>query len=181
MTTTNNTSLFDFTPFSPFMEWNYYLNNTQMTHFSPLDSSGSDDLQVSDFFSFQDYGHHEQQTMDFQQTQSFGCHGNGFFDIGGSSNVQNEGENSNRESIRNIKEKKGSIAFRMKSEMDVVDDGYKWRKYGKKMVKNSPNPRNYYRCAVDGCPVKKRVERDRDDMNYVITTYEANHNHQSQN
>ena len=29
----------------------------------------------------------------------------------------------------------------MKSEMDVVDDGYKWRKYGKKMVKNSPNPR----------------------------------------
>jgi len=33
------------------------------------------------------------------------------------------------------------VAFRMKSEADVVEDGYKWRKYGKKMVKNSPNPR----------------------------------------
>jgi len=24
---------------------------------------------------------------------------------------------------------------------EVLDDGYKWRKYGKKSVKNSPNPR----------------------------------------
>ena len=33
------------------------------------------------------------------------------------------------------------VAFRTKSELEVLDDGYKWRKYGKKMVKNSPNPR----------------------------------------
>jgi hypothetical protein len=33
------------------------------------------------------------------------------------------------------------IAFRMKSEIEILDDGYKWRKYGKKSVKNSPNPR----------------------------------------
>lgn len=33
------------------------------------------------------------------------------------------------------------IAFRMQSEIEIVDDGYKWRKYGKKSVKNSPNPR----------------------------------------
>jgi WRKY DNA -binding domain len=33
------------------------------------------------------------------------------------------------------------IAFRMQSDVDIVDDGYKWRKYGKKAVKNSPNPR----------------------------------------
>lgn len=33
------------------------------------------------------------------------------------------------------------IAFRMRSEVEIVDDGYKWRKYGKKAVKNSPNPR----------------------------------------
>ena len=43
--------------------------------------------------------------------------------------------------MRSRKEKKERVAFRMKSEIDVVDDGYKWRKYGKKMVKNSPNPR----------------------------------------
>jgi len=33
------------------------------------------------------------------------------------------------------------IAFRTKSELEIMDDGYKWRKYGKKSVKNSPNLR----------------------------------------
>ncbi|KAL4291901.1 hypothetical protein GQ457_14G002960 [Hibiscus cannabinus] len=71
------------------------------------------------------------------------------------------------------------VAFKTKSEVDVMDDGYKWRKYGKKSVKNSPNPRNYYKCLSEGCKVKKRIERDRDDQSYVITTYEGCHNHQS--
>ncbi|XP_045823882.1 probable WRKY transcription factor 51 isoform X2 [Trifolium pratense] len=72
---------------------------------------------------------------------------------------------------------KERVAFKTKSEIEVLDDGYRWRKYGKKMVKNSPNPRNYYRCSVEGCPVKKRVERDKDDIKYVITTYEGMHTH----
>ncbi|XP_011081640.1 probable WRKY transcription factor 50 isoform X2 [Sesamum indicum] len=32
------------------------------------------------------------------------------------------------------------VAFITKSEVEILDDGFKWRKYGKKMVKNSPNP-----------------------------------------
>nr|QRX38917.1 transcription factor WRKY20 [Lilium regale] len=71
------------------------------------------------------------------------------------------------------------IGFRMKSEVEILDDGFKWRKYGKKSVKNSPNPRNYYRCSSQDCGVKKRVERDRDDARYVVTTYEGMHNHSS--
>ncbi|KAF6991390.1 hypothetical protein CFC21_008476 [Triticum aestivum] len=71
------------------------------------------------------------------------------------------------------------IAFRTRSEIEILDDGYKWRKYGKKSVKNSPNPRNYYRCSTEGCNVKKRVERDRDDPAYVVTTYEGTHSHVS--
>ncbi|KAI3945846.1 hypothetical protein MKW98_023120 [Papaver atlanticum] len=71
------------------------------------------------------------------------------------------------------------IAFRMKSEVEILDDGFKWRKYGKKAVKDSPNPRNYYRCSTVGCKVKKRVERDGEDSSYVITTYENVHNHES--
>lgn len=67
--------------------------------------------------------------------------------------------------------------FKTKSEVDVLDDGYKWRKYGKKMVKNSPYPRNYYHCSYEGCNVKRRVERDREDPCYIITTYEGVHNH----
>nr|GMC64250.1 probable WRKY transcription factor 51 [Ipomoea batatas] len=61
----------------------------------------------------------------------------------------------------------------------TLDDGFKWRKYGKKMVKTSPNPRNYYKCSSGGCSVKKRVERDREDSSYIIATYEGVHNHES--
>ncbi|KAI3996243.1 hypothetical protein MKX01_026711 [Papaver californicum] len=71
------------------------------------------------------------------------------------------------------------IAIRTKSEVEILDDGFKWRKYGKKAVKDSPNPRNYYRCSSVGCNVKKRVERDGEDSSYVITTYEGVHNHES--
>ncbi|MBA0871738.1 hypothetical protein Goshw_029549 [Gossypium schwendimanii] len=76
-------------------------------------------------------------------------------------------------------EQRHRVAFITKSEIEVMDDGYKWRKYGKKPVKNSPNPRNYYKCSSRGCNVKKRIERDRDDHSYVITTYEGSHNHYS--
>ncbi|KAK2980112.1 hypothetical protein RJ640_019535 [Escallonia rubra] len=79
---------------------------------------------------------------------------------------------------REKKESKDRVAFKTKSEVEILDDGFKWRKYGKKKVKNSPNPRNYYKCSVEGCTVKKRVERDRDDPKYVITTYDGVHNHQ---
>lgn len=27
------------------------------------------------------------------------------------------------------------------SEVDILDDGYRWRKYGQKVVKGNPNPR----------------------------------------
>ncbi|KAJ9550468.1 hypothetical protein OSB04_014644 [Centaurea solstitialis] len=80
-----------------------------------------------------------------------------------------------RQPQRGAKEK---VAFKTKSQVEILDDGFKWRKYGKKMVKNSPNPRNYYRCSAEGCSVKKRVERDVEDSRYVITTYEGVHNHQ---
>jgi hypothetical protein len=33
------------------------------------------------------------------------------------------------------------IAFMTKSEVDHLEDGYRWRKYGQKAVKNSPYPR----------------------------------------
>lgn len=39
------------------------------------------------------------------------------------------------------REVKDKVAFRTLSQIEILDDGYKWRKYGKKMVKNSPNPR----------------------------------------
>jgi len=70
-------------------------------------------------------------------------------------------------------------AFLTRSETDILEDGYKWRKYGKKFVKNSPNPRNYYRCSDSNCDVKKTVERDAHDKGIVITSYLGRHNHES--
>lgn len=45
------------------------------------------------------------------------------------------------ESVQKKKEAKERVAFITKSDVEILDDGYKWRKYGKKMVKDSPNPR----------------------------------------
>ncbi|CAK8567822.1 unnamed protein product [Lathyrus sativus] len=71
------------------------------------------------------------------------------------------------------------VTFRTRSQFEIMDDGYKWRKYGKKFVKNNSNPRNYYKCSGEGCGVKKRVERDREDTSYVLTSYDGVHNHES--
>ncbi|MBA0631937.1 hypothetical protein Godav_000762, partial [Gossypium davidsonii] len=71
------------------------------------------------------------------------------------------------------------FAFMTKSEVDHLEDGYRWRKYGQKAVKNSPFPRSYYRCTNSKCTVKKRVERSSEDPTTVITTYEGQHCHHS--
>ncbi|KAF3779130.1 putative WRKY transcription factor 28 [Nymphaea thermarum] len=76
------------------------------------------------------------------------------------------------------KEKGPRFAFMTKSEVDHLEDGYRWRKYGQKAVKHSPYPRSYYRCTSQKCPVKKRVERSFKDPSIVITTYEGQHTHQ---
>ncbi|KAE8699661.1 putative WRKY transcription factor 28 [Hibiscus syriacus] len=71
------------------------------------------------------------------------------------------------------------FAFMTKSEVDHLEDGYRWRKYGQKAVKNSPFPRSYYRCTTASCNVKKRVERSFSDPSIVVTTYEGQHTHPS--
>ncbi|KAK1670897.1 hypothetical protein QYE76_059056 [Lolium multiflorum] len=59
----------------------------------------------------------------------------------------------------------------------LADDGYKWRKYGQKSIKNSPNPRSYYRCTNPRCNAKKQVERAVDEPDTLVVTYEGLHLH----
>lgn len=33
------------------------------------------------------------------------------------------------------------VVVQTQSEVDIVNDGYRWRKYGQKLVKGNPNPR----------------------------------------
>ncbi|KAK6913300.1 WRKY domain [Dillenia turbinata] len=69
------------------------------------------------------------------------------------------------------------IVVQTRSEVDLLDDGYRWRKYGQKVVKGNPYPRSYYKCTTAGCNVRKHVERASVDPKAVITTYEGKHNH----
>ncbi|CAA7396265.1 unnamed protein product [Spirodela intermedia] len=73
--------------------------------------------------------------------------------------------------------RKPKYAFQTRSQVDILDDGYRWRKYGQKAVKNNRFPRSYYRCTHQGCIVKKQVQRLSKDEGVVVTTYEGTHTH----
>jgi len=77
--------------------------------------------------------------------------------------------------LRTIREPR--VVVQTRSDVDILDDGYRWRKYGQKVVKGNPHPRSYYKCTNLGCPVRKHVERASTDAKAVITTYEGKHNH----
>ncbi|KAI4321755.1 hypothetical protein MLD38_035102 [Melastoma candidum] len=57
-----------------------------------------------------------------------------------------------------------------------AEDGYNWRKYGRKQVKGSEYPRSYYKCTHTNCPVKKKVERSQEGHITEII-YKSTHNH----
>lgn len=52
---------------------------------------------------------------------------------------ENENEAISSVGSRTVKEPR--IVVQTMSEIDILDDGYRWRKYGQKVVKGNPNPR----------------------------------------
>ncbi|XP_026433446.1 probable WRKY transcription factor 32 isoform X2 [Papaver somniferum] len=77
--------------------------------------------------------------------------------------------------IKTVKEPK--VVVQAAGDLGISIDGYRWRKYGQKMVKGSPNPRSYYKCTSAECPVRKHVERASEDASTIIITYEGKHDH----
>ncbi|KAF8033755.1 hypothetical protein BT93_C0119 [Corymbia citriodora subsp. variegata] len=73
--------------------------------------------------------------------------------------------------------KKPKYVVHAAGDVGISADGYRWRKYGQKMVKGNPYPRNYYRCTSAGCPVRKQVETAIDNASAVKITYKGIHDH----
>ncbi|CAN0929202.1 Probable WRKY transcription factor 75 [Linum grandiflorum] len=80
-------------------------------------------------------------------------------------------EEGDGEKNKKKKVKKPKYAFQTRSQVDILDDGYRWR--------NSLDAacRSYYRCTYQGCNVKKQVQRLTKDESMVVTTYEGIHSH----
>ncbi|KAL3702186.1 hypothetical protein R1sor_020208 [Riccia sorocarpa] len=58
------------------------------------------------------------------------------------------------------------------------EDGYTWRKYGQKDIKESMFPRSYYRCTHKtelGCPASKTVQRSDQDPDFYVVIYKGKH------
>lgn len=57
-------------------------------------------------------------------------------------------DESSGSSSSGSKKKEQKIIFETRSEVDLIDDGFRWRKYGQKSVKGNPHPRyNYIPCC----------------------------------
>ncbi|KAL9151788.1 hypothetical protein ABFS82_11G074500 [Erythranthe guttata] len=97
--------------------------------------------------------------------------------IAGTENEMGPGEGKSSTKGEKKSKKQPRYAFQTRSQVDILDDGYRWRKYGQKAVKNNKFPRSYYRCTHQGCNVKKQVQRLSKDEGIVVTTYEGMHSH----
>ena len=60
-------------------------------------------------------------------------------------------------------------------------DPWNWRKYGRKPIKASPYPRNYYKCSSEGinkyCQAKKYVEKSPSHPGKFMVSYSGEHHH----
>ncbi|XVF15051.1 hypothetical protein REPUB_Repub09cG0116100 [Reevesia pubescens] len=99
------------------------------------------EFELSDYLMFGE-GVFEEDTSSQSMASSEKGMG-GVNEISGASATSKNSTNINYKSgvWKNKLQLRRRVAFRTKSDMEVMDDGYKWRKYGKKSVKNSPYPR----------------------------------------
>ncbi|KAM0878107.1 hypothetical protein ACQ4PT_035078 [Festuca glaucescens] len=60
----------------------------------------------------------------------------------------------------------------------MPEDGYQWKKYGQKFIKNIQKIRSYFRCRDKRCAAKKKVEWHPGDPSLRIV-YDGAHQHGS--
>ncbi|WJX82243.1 hypothetical protein P8452_65026 [Trifolium repens] len=146
---------------------------------SSCTNSGISDQSVMDHVSIQEDSSASVGEEEFEQTSQTSYSGGGNDDANAPEAKRWKGDNENdvysASASRTVKEPR--VVVQTTSEIDILDDGFRWRKYGQKVVKGNPNARSYYKCTAPGCTVRKHVERAAHDIKAVITTYEGKHNH----
>ncbi|KAJ6404752.1 hypothetical protein OIU84_012841 [Salix udensis] len=88
-----------------------------------------------------EFRHNDEQvgTLDPKASSDENCTGNASND-GSNSWWRSSSSEKNKLKVRR-KLREPRFCFQTRSDVDVLDDGYKWRKYGQKVVKNSLHPR----------------------------------------
>ncbi|XP_006651653.1 WRKY transcription factor WRKY24-like [Oryza brachyantha] len=62
----------------------------------------------------------------------------------------------------------------------MPEDGYEWKKYGQKFIKNIQKNRSYFRCREQRCGAKKKVEWHPHDPSLNLrVVYDGAHQHGS--
>lgn len=74
-------------------------------------------------------------------------------------------------------ESSSKVTIMVKTEIGNLHDGYVWRKYGEKTIKEQRFRRSYFRCGKKGCKVVKRTERCSKRQEYMMFTYLGRHDH----
>ncbi|KAK9123408.1 hypothetical protein Sjap_013010 [Stephania japonica] len=65
--------------------------------------------------------------------------------------------------------------------LSLPEDGYAWKKYGQKFIKNIGKVRSYFRCQRSDCTAKKRAEWSPSNVANVRIIYEGTHSHATEN
>lgn len=184
----------DLKPFNSLLPSSFALDHVTSTLTQALLSSTTPKLREEDYISSSSYNNFPPLFSLQKPTPNYNLWSWGEgkeFQLGGSKRSCNNGDHQDPllgvstmkmkkiKARRKVREPR--FCFKTMSDVDVLDDGYKWRKYGQKVVKNTLHPRSYYRCTQDNCRVKKRVERLAEDPRMVITTYEGRHIHSPSN
>ncbi|KAB1227727.1 putative WRKY transcription factor 57 [Morella rubra] len=59
----------------------------------------------------------------------------------------------------------------------LPEDGYQWKKYGQKFIRNIGKVRSYFKCQRSNCTAKKRAEWSTSEPDNIRVVYEGVHSH----
>lgn len=123
-----------------------------MENYSTIfDSSSSSTPQnphlLSPMNMVMNHQHQQQQLLDHNYLHDHSNNNKNIIDhhhVADEGEMENEAAKGTGKKLKHVDKKssrKPRYAFQTRSQVDILDDGYRWRKYGQKAVKNNKFPR----------------------------------------